>query len=347
MIRWNPDDYGGITEMFLSSKDVWTPPVVIGNPVEFSKLEESWMNVLYRSDGHAEITPIKTVGTSCSFYMKFWPFDKQQCHVSFFAFGYMNTKVKLSVSDEAVNTRYYVKNSEWTLLADSIVYEVDNSCDITVIRFYFKLMRQASFYMLTVILPINGIGGLTCMVFLLPSESGERVGYSITIMLSLAVFLTVTSDSLPKTADPAPMLCVYIFCSMVLCILCLVLVILNLAVYHRTDNTPISSWYKYLVRLSRWRYQRKELTVVQPLQNFHIDEGPNTVPAKTKDDTCTTGKKASHQAIGENDDLDHLTWKEVSEAIDKILFYSLVCVTYIPSVSVLIYIATASDYSTE
>jgi hypothetical protein len=37
---------------------------------------------------------------------------------------------------------------------------------------------------------------------LLPPESGESVGYSITVLLSIVVFLTITSNSLPGTSEP-------------------------------------------------------------------------------------------------------------------------------------------------
>jgi hypothetical protein len=43
---------------------------------------------------------------------------------------------------------------------------------------------------------------LNIFVFLLPADSGERVGYAITVLLAIAVFLTISSDSLPATSNP-------------------------------------------------------------------------------------------------------------------------------------------------
>ena len=42
------------------------------------------------------------------------------------------------------------------------------------------------------------------LVFLLPTESGERLGYSLTIFLSFNVVLTITSDLMPSTSKEIP-----------------------------------------------------------------------------------------------------------------------------------------------
>jgi heme A synthase len=39
---------------------------------------------------------------------------------------------------------------------------------------------------------------------------GERMGYTITVWLAFAVFLTIVSASLPKSSDTVPVLSVYI-----------------------------------------------------------------------------------------------------------------------------------------
>jgi hypothetical protein len=50
---------------------------------------------------------------------------------------------------------------------------------------------------------------LNVFVFLLPADSGERVGYAITMLLAIAVFLTISSDSLPAMSNPHVLCGVY------------------------------------------------------------------------------------------------------------------------------------------
>ena len=44
------------------------------------------------------------------------------------------------------------------------------------------------------------------LVFLLTTESGERLGYSLTIFLSFTVVLTITSDLMPTTSKELPII---------------------------------------------------------------------------------------------------------------------------------------------
>ena len=44
------------------------------------------------------------------------------------------------------------------------------------------------------------------LVFLLPTESGERLGYSLTIFLSFTIVLTITSDLMPTTSKEIPII---------------------------------------------------------------------------------------------------------------------------------------------
>jgi hypothetical protein len=71
-----------------------------------------------------------------------------------------------------------------------------------VLVFKFNLKGNSGYYLLNLILPIWVLGILNLFVFLLPPESGERVAYSITVLLSIVVFLTITSNSLPGTSEP-------------------------------------------------------------------------------------------------------------------------------------------------
>jgi hypothetical protein len=56
--------------------------------------------------------------------------------------------------------------------------------------FHIAIKRRATFALLNLILPIFTMGILNLFVFLLPAESGERVGYAITVLLSIAVPVT-------------------------------------------------------------------------------------------------------------------------------------------------------------
>ncbi|XP_045167798.2 acetylcholine receptor subunit alpha-like [Mercenaria mercenaria] len=351
-LTWTPSDHNDTTSISIKSEDVWTPPLTVSNPVKFTLLDTSWMQVMIMADGKISYTVGGIVDFSCAFYMKFWPFDKQSCSLDLFPYGYPASKVTFAVPGTVVDTSIYSENGEWFLDENSFEYEINSIFGMTRIVYSFKMSRISSFYLLTVILPINGIGALTCLVFLLPSESGERVGYSITIMLSLAVFLTVTAENLPKNGEPIPVIFLYIIFNLIVCISALLLVILNLKIYFRTEKDPMRMFYKSIVRFTRRRWF--------PNKTQDEPRGRGGSASKMKSEMIFVSHSKASGAMQVEDIADEIKtednaedttedieWKDVSEAIDKILFYAMVILTYIPSLIILIYASAASDYATE
>jgi hypothetical protein len=55
--------------------------------------------------------------------------------------------------------------------------------------------------MTNVIVPVILLGIFNVFTFVLPADSGEKIGYSVTVFPSFAVCLTVVSAELPKTSE--------------------------------------------------------------------------------------------------------------------------------------------------
>ena len=336
-LTWTPSVHNGTMSILMKAENIWTPPLAVSNPVKFTLLDTPWMQAMLMADGKVTYTVGGIVEFSCSFYMKFWPFDKQSCSLSLFPYGYPANKVGFTVPSTVVDTDIYTENGEWFLDEQSFNYEITRVFSMSRVTYYFKIARMSSFYVLTVIMPINGIGALTCLVFLLPTESGERVGYSITIMLSLAVFLTMTADNLPKNSEPIPIICVYILFNLMVCIFGLVMVILNLKLYYRTENVPITNFYRSIVIFSRSRLCRSKVHN----ERFNRDNSSSiSKEAESGGKIFVASSESSEEIIEEK-----IEWKDVSEAIDKFLFYCVVILAYIPSIVILIYTVSASDYN--
>ena len=69
-----------------------------------------------------------------------------------------------------------------------------------------KFERLRPFYVINLIIPSVALSFCMVLVFLLPTESGERLGYSLTIFLSFTVVLTITSDLMPTTSKEIPII---------------------------------------------------------------------------------------------------------------------------------------------
>ena len=55
--------------------------------------------------------------------------------------------------------------------------------------YHVQLRRRTLFYMMNFILPCVLIAVLTLLVFLLPPESGERMSFGVTVLLSFTILL--------------------------------------------------------------------------------------------------------------------------------------------------------------
>jgi len=93
---------------------------------------------------------------------------------------------------------------ETTLLTEHTSSGVDVYSQLI---FNVILMRRAEFYVINIVLPILLMSFLNVMVFYLPADAGEKMSYSLTVLLALAVFLTLIADSMPNTSTHTAMLC--------------------------------------------------------------------------------------------------------------------------------------------
>ena len=96
--------------------------------------------------------------------------------------------------------------------------------------------------MINIVIPIVFLGLLNPFVFLLPHESGERVTFSVTILLSFTVFLNVIGDNVPKTSSPMPFLCHYVVIVLITSGIITLLNTLCQRLYHARGQEPVPIW---------------------------------------------------------------------------------------------------------
>ena len=73
-----------------------------------------------------------------------------------------------------------------------------------MVAFAFSFTRLRPFYVINLIMPAMILSVCMILTFLLPTECGERLGYSMTILLSYTVLMTITGDMMPTTSQETP-----------------------------------------------------------------------------------------------------------------------------------------------
>ncbi|KAK8762259.1 hypothetical protein V5799_026475 [Amblyomma americanum] len=208
--------------------------------------------------GRIQWKPPAIYKSSCEIDVEFFPFDEQTCLMKFGSWTYDGFKVDLRHVDEVQNqslveigvdlTEFYL-SVEWDILeVPAVRHEKYYTCcehpyiDIT---FNISMRRKTLFYTVNLIVPCMGISFLTVLVFYLPSDSGEKVALSISILLSLTVFFLLLAEIIPPASLVVPLLGKYLLFTMVLVTLSICVTVVVLNVHFRTSSTHrMAPWVK-------------------------------------------------------------------------------------------------------
>jgi nicotinic acetylcholine receptor len=259
-MRWDPDQYGGVDMLHVPSDHIWRPDIVLYNNADGNfEVTLSTKATLYNS-GRVEWKPPAIYHSSCEMDVEYFPFDEQTCVMKFGSWTYDGYQVDLRhqeedpdpknpVVDIGVDLSEFYMSVEWDILAVPAIRNVKfyTCCDEPYldITFNITMRRKTLFYTVNLIIPCMGISFLTVLVFYLPSDSGEKVSLSISILLSLTVFFLLLAEIIPPTSLVVPLLGKFVLFTMILDTfsICVTVVVLN--VHFRSPQThTMAPWVR-------------------------------------------------------------------------------------------------------
>ncbi|CAE1178357.1 CHRNN [Acanthosepion pharaonis] len=207
-------------------------------------------------DGRIVWEPPVIYKSYCPIDVEFFPFDMQQCFMKFGSWTYDGNQVDLQhfcmekgvttatgevVIHEGIDLKDYYPNVEWDIInVTARRKEKFYSCCIEPypdIVFNVTLRRRTLFYTLNLIVPCVSISCLTVLVFYLPSDSGEKITLSISILLALTVFFLLLSDINPPTSLVVPLIGKYLMFTMVVVAMSIFMTVFTLHMNYRGPTT--------------------------------------------------------------------------------------------------------------
>ncbi|XP_060074459.1 acetylcholine receptor subunit alpha-type acr-16-like [Ylistrum balloti] len=260
---WDPGQYGGISTFLIPQKDVWKPDLILGNPYNsIQSLGFDEMHIRVRSDGTMFWMPGDIYESTCAADITNYPFDEHTCYLLFYPWMYLNDQeMTLHNLTSKPETSLYFPSGQWELIDTRI------EAGALTVTPEFKLMisfrRRPLFSLINIFVPASVMALLITLVFLLPADSGERVGFSITVLLALTVFLTIVSDSLPNTSEPSiPRMSYILIADLVISTLATICTILGLRLHHKPEESKIPKWLQYFICATQKnnRYSEKDLS---------------------------------------------------------------------------------------
>lgn len=240
------NDWNGLEGLLFPQDKFWRPTLVLDNSAtSLTEVGDSSYRIRIDANGKHEWVIGLVASSACSVDVTNFPFDSHSCELIFTPWGTTSLEVTLSPNVTTVDRTHYSENVEWTFVSSSITSSIENNASYLTIT--IDLKRNPGYFFVNLIMPITVVALLNILVFLLPSECGERVGYAVTIFLTFAVYLDIITATLPKSTDSTAKLSNYLISMVILGALTSLMIIVSLNVYHRDEEAPIPPW---LVKLS-------------------------------------------------------------------------------------------------
>uniref|UniRef100_A0A5F8H1Y3 5-hydroxytryptamine receptor 3E n=1 Tax=Monodelphis domestica TaxID=13616 RepID=A0A5F8H1Y3_MONDO len=207
-ISWNPEECGGIMNVTVATEHLWLPDIFI---VEFMGVDQIPTDLMayVNYQGHIKYKKPMKVTSICKLDIFFFPFDRQNCTLTFSSFLYTVSDMVLGLEKEVwqmtdTSQDLVQTQGEWQLLdiKKATPKLAVGSSLYDQIVFYVAIQRRPRLYVINLLLPSGFLIAIDALSFFLPAESGHRAPFKMTLLLGYTVFLLMMNDLLPASGTP-------------------------------------------------------------------------------------------------------------------------------------------------
>ncbi|XP_063425839.1 neuronal acetylcholine receptor subunit alpha-3-like [Mytilus trossulus] len=330
-------DFTSINYLFSSETHVWKPTLVIKNSIrDIGVLTDPSIPMRISQTGKIFWNPPGIYKVSCKSDITYYPFDTQACTIKLISWAYTTGEVILKINqNDAVNIVDYTENGEWELISTSehkaSTEVTEGTTGFSSLFFSIKLRRRPMFHIINSILPMSLMAVLIAVVFKLPVDSGEKTGFSLTVLLAYGVYLTIISDEIPSTSVSTSYLSLYLVFILTLGVLAILLTIVIQRIHFKTEDEEIPEWLQRITKQCYTKISGKDT------KKDHTDLKSQSMNLKRHSvapiQLNETTEKINSVEAGDI----KITWQIVARILDKAFFY--VYITLI-SITTFIFILT-------
>ncbi|XP_063419834.1 acetylcholine receptor subunit alpha-1-A-like [Mytilus trossulus] len=305
---WTPADHGNAEYIVLPENVIWKPPLINSNSAqEMAMFGMEDLSLYVRYNGQVTWLPGQNLKFTCSFDITYFPFDTQKCTLLIITWGHVAQDIVFNALNSTIQTALYSINSEWELSNTSVTVDTTGT-PMTSFTFHFK--RRPLYLTMTLILPCVFLVLLNIGVFLLPTESGERIGFAVTLLLAVVLYLTIAQGLLPATALPRiSAICVFLMIDFMMSGLIVGSVIVSSRFYFKSEDEPIPNWIKKIVTFQ---------LCCRAKNRVHDGQSTGTGRHEDKDEALFRKEKVDDSHRNEKE----ITWQDVSRSFDYISLIS-------------------------
>ncbi|XP_046564202.1 LOW QUALITY PROTEIN: neuronal acetylcholine receptor subunit non-alpha-2-like [Haliotis rubra] len=347
-LQWTPASHGNVTYLFDTEKVIWRPEVVIDNalikfhfPVlracscvihlllslselmQIGVIEDDDLLIRVKHTGEVTWEPPGLFSTSCDIDVTYYPFDRQACTIELTSWSYNIHEVNLTQLSSEVFSGDFSENGEWDLKSTSVTPKtlVEAEGTFSQLDFTLHLQRRVTYYILSIILPIALTSILSVITFTLPFESGEKVSYALTVLLSYAVLMLLVSENIHTTSITVSVLGIYLALILFVGASTTVITVINIHLFHKRSKPPVSKTARafvstVLLNMAGWKTPEQRVQKASSSSKVKIvpyeDTEMNQNPSKRQAD------KPGTEAFSK--DASFYSWQEIALMSDIMWF---------------------------
>ena len=250
-LTWDKATYGGVAHINVPNDKIWLPDMALLDVYDsLIDLGQKDGRAVILNDGSVTIWPYKMYTVGCKIKIQRFPFDVQTCVLDFLSWTNPVTTLNINTS-ETMNLARYTENAEWELESADATYYLQpyGKTFWAHIKYTYTLRRKWLFQVLNIIAPIVCISLLNVTCFLLPASCGEKITLSISIFLTLAVFLTIITSSMPESSDEVSILGVYVGLQLLGSALTILTTVISLCLYNRDASRRVPFFLRLVAKI--------------------------------------------------------------------------------------------------
>lgn len=302
-LQWTPASYGGLKYIYVPQAMVWKPDISLQNGfTDLSELGSKFIQVKISSNGMITWRPFQVFESKCVLDSTYFPFDRQECDLEFVAWSLSREDVILAQGFDGIELSPELKrHGEWEIVSSRATDELET--DETKVKFTIVIKRKPLFVIINMIMPIILLAVLSIFTFKIPADIGERMGYTVTVWLSFAVFFTIVSGSLPQSSETTPIVSIYILIQLLMGTFTVLISAVESGVTTLKEEEHVYQIFKYLaIRMRKTKVRHSSI--------------------------CENEKEKDTEYM------QSVTWKEAIAALDRCLFWICFLIFTVSTVTV-------------
>ncbi|CAG5126409.1 unnamed protein product [Candidula unifasciata] len=144
------------------------------------------------ANGAVTFMRLRLVSLSCDIDFYNYPFDSQTCSVGFYPHGPPEADPVFNENNFDLN-KFYTVHKEWLITSkrnfiNNLNDKITN-INVAVPTHSITMNRKPLYYVITIIFPMVVTSVMIPLVFMIPTQTGEKISYLIALFTSTAIFL--------------------------------------------------------------------------------------------------------------------------------------------------------------